>query len=218
VRSLERLSGRVVEGRYRRVDPNRTRLLFAPTARPVGHGRGYFADYWLFFPFVAVGVGESVTLAGGISLIPGTDQLIYAAPKVTLLNREDVSAGVGILAGTSTGSSDYGGLLYGIGTFGRSERAVSLGVGFAFGNGEMEERPVIMLGGELQVSGSVKLLTENYLVVGVKDGLLTSAGVRFFGDRLAADLGLMTLPALLDEMEGFPFIPIVGFAYNFGPR
>ncbi len=45
--------------------------------------------------------------------------------------------------------------------------------------------------------------------------VIVSAGIRFFGERIAADFALWTSPELLDD-DLFPFVPWVGFAYNFG--
>ena len=97
IKELERLSGEIVGGEYKRFDPNHTRLFFAPTARPLKQGHGYFSAYQIFFPFVAVGVTDFLSLAGGISLLPGLkEQIFYLAPKVTPIhvNNVDVSAGV----------------------------------------------------------------------------------------------------------------------------
>ena len=42
------------DGIYYATDPNYTRLFFAPTARALKKGSGYFADYELIFPGIAV--------------------------------------------------------------------------------------------------------------------------------------------------------------------
>ncbi len=223
IRSREVLQGRMVDGRFQRVDPNRTRLFFAPTARPLGAGQGYFADYQIFFPFVAAGVGDRVSLAGGFSLIPGSPaQVVYAAPKVTLVHRPGASVAVGGLVGTALGGEvsgeGYAGLAFGVGTFGSSRRAVTVGGGFAFAGAEGESAtsaPILLVGGEYQVSGSIKLLSENYVYVGEGATVVFSGGVRFFNETLAADLGLFSTPEAFGG-GGFPFIPWVGFAYNFG--
>jgi hypothetical protein len=55
IKELERLSGEIAAGEYKRFDPNNTRLFFAPTARPLKQGQGYFSAYQIFFPFVAIG-------------------------------------------------------------------------------------------------------------------------------------------------------------------
>jgi hypothetical protein len=58
------------------------------------------------------------------------------------------------------------------------------------------------------VARSVKLITENY---GWASGGLLSAGVRFFGDRLSADVALATP---LNSGGVFAF-PIVNFVWRF---
>lgn len=207
-----------VQGRIYRIDPNRTRLFFTPTARATGRGTGYVAFYEIFVPFVAVGVNDAVTLAGGMTINPGSGRLIYAAPKVTVFDRPTMSfavGGIGI-AGIGDAEDASAGLLFGIGTFGPPRTSLSVGLAFGYAESEFSKKPALMLGGEHQVSNSIKLLTENYIFVGVEDGVAISGGVRFFGDNLAADIGLFTFPALLEDGGSFPFIPWLGFAYNFG--
>ncbi|MFQ5584937.1 MAG: hypothetical protein ACE5GL_10920, partial [Calditrichia bacterium] len=73
-------------------------MLFAPTARPLKQGQGYFSVYQIFFPFVAVGVTDFFTLAGGVSLIPGArSQLLYVAPKITPLHLKKFDLAFGLL-------------------------------------------------------------------------------------------------------------------------
>jgi energy-converting hydrogenase Eha subunit B len=55
----------------------------------------------------------------------------------------------------------------------------------------------------------VKFITENY---GFQGGGLVSAGVRFIGDRLSADLGVF-VPIGLDEVI---LLPVVNFVWTFG--
>ena len=65
-----------------------------------------------------------------------------------------------------------------------------------------------MIGGEHRVSRRIKLLTESYLVGG--EGL-GSFGVRFIGERLTADLGLV-LPLGMNERFVFP---VANFVWRF---
>jgi hypothetical protein len=67
-----------------------------------------------------------------------------------------------------------------------------------------------MLGGDRVVRRNMKLITENYLAsTGVG---AVSGGVRFFGDRLSADLALV-LPIVETPLGVFP---VVNFVYLFG--
>lgn len=218
VRSRRAMAGRLVNGEYRPFDPNTTRLFFTATGRPLRKGHGYFADYYIFFPFIGYGVTDRFTAAGGVTLFPGTEgQLVYVAPKFTVLDSPGKAVSVGMLAGSGTGDliDSWGGIMYAAGTFGDPDRAITTGVGFLFGGGEVSNTPIFLIGGELRMGKGTKFLTENYIVLVDGGHAVISGGVRFFGERLAADLGFFSMPELLDE-GGFPFLPFVGFAYNFG--
>ncbi len=217
IKAVETMRGAMEDGDFVRYDPNRTRLFFAPTARSQRSGQGYFALYEVFFPYVSVGVGNVASLGGGITLIPGSpEQLMYGAAKFTLYERRNMAFAAGAFAATNTGADGSAGFVLGVGTFGPPNRALTLGVGFGFGNGDFEETAVFLIGGEVQLSNNVKLISENYVIPSIEDAVLVSGGIRFFGERLAADFSLATIPAILDETEGFPFLPWIGFAYNFG--
>ena len=114
IKSIEDVFGDVVEGEFRRGDPNRTRLLFAPTARSLKAGQGYFSIYEIFFPMLAFGVTDFATIAAGISLFPFVpNQLVYLAPKVTPLHFGSVDAAGGILyINTTAGDGDGVGIVY----------------------------------------------------------------------------------------------------------
>jgi len=217
IRSLVRLPGNVLGGEFLRSDPNYTRLFFAPTGRALKNGQGYFSTYEIFFPFVAVGIGDIVTLAGGMSLIPAADnQIFYLAPKITPIHFKDLDISAGVLYINVT-SADFSGLgiVYAVGTYGSSNGALTVGLGWGFSQGELANKPILLLGGELRVSNSVKFITENWIPPGT-DLIIYSFGVRFFGENLAADLGFIR-PSRFGA-SGFPFVPWIGFAYNFGAR
>lgn len=68
--------------------------------------------------------------------------------------------------------------------------------------------PVVMVGGEAPARRNIKWITENYAWKGT---VVTSGGVRFFGERLAADLVIAV--AVFDE--GTFAFPVVNFVYRF---
>ncbi len=215
VRSIEAMSGR----RFSGVDPNATRLLFGPTARALGSGTGYAALYQIIAPFVGVGIGDAVTLAGGATINPGSGRLVYLTPKVTLVSTDEADIAIGGFAGTFTGSGIDSSPLVGIGfavaTLGTSERAVTIGLGQGYADGSASN-VFALVGGEFQVGNRAKLLTENYLFyVGGDTEIVFSGGIRFFGDRLSADFGLFSASSLIGTGVGFPFLPFLGFATTF---
>jgi hypothetical protein len=207
----------------RRTDPNYSRLMFAPTGRPLRKGDGYFSDYELVFPGFAVGVTDNLSLAGGVSTIPGlglTEQLVYFSPKVgfNLSDRASVSVG-GLIAGVG-GDDDLGtlGIAFGVGTFGSADHSVSVGLGLAreLGDPFAQTEPILMLGGQTRLSRSVALVSESWLVLDGETPLSEQPfglALRFFGDRLSADVGVVLVGEVLEE--GLP-IPWLSVSYHFG--
>jgi hypothetical protein len=202
-------------GSFYRNDPSPTRLFFAPTARNPRAGGGVFADYYVFFPTLTIGIFNSFSLSGGISIFPGaSDQLIYGSPKVTARITPTLSAGAGVLYMGLPGDEDDVTLGYLVTTIGSTVRALTLGAGWVM-QSNADNRPGWLMGGELQVSNSLKLISENWFVVGDDSEAVFSVGVRFFGDHLAADFGLFTTSAAWDN-GGWPFLPWVDFSVTFG--
>lgn len=207
VASMAVARGRVVRGQFWREDPNATRLFFGPTARGMEKGSGYLAGYFLFMPFLGWAVTDDLILAGGTPFFGGFDERpFWLAPKLRVLDGERVDVAVGALAFAVEDES--AGVLYGVSTLGTPDRAVSLGLGFGFVNGDLSGSPAVMGGVELRMSRSTKLISENYLFPGGV-GLL-SIGPRFFGEKLSADLGV---GVVFDSEGGSGTFPLVNFVY-----
>jgi len=208
------ISSKIVEGKVWRTDPNQTRLFFAPTGRALKGGQGYFSVYEIFFPFIAVGASDYVTLAGGLSLFPGSsEQLFYLAPKITPLQLDKFDLSAGLLYIFVPTEEDNAGIFYAVGTFGTAAASITFGLGFGFSGGDVADKPVFAVGAELRSSNSVAFITENWFIPD-SEFQIVSFGLRFFGENLAADFGLVH--PLGADTQGFPFLPWLGFAYNFG--
>ncbi|MGI9626608.1 MAG: hypothetical protein ACR2QM_07225, partial [Longimicrobiales bacterium] len=153
-------------------------------------------------------------LSAGAPILLGELEPVYFAPKVQLFRTESAAVSVGVLA--LAYDSDTFGIAFGAGTFGNADRAVHLGVGFGFSGDDFESEPVAMFGAETRISRSAKLITENYLLPG-GSGTNTAftGGVRFIGDRVAADLGVGAL--IGDDATGC-CLPLVNISYAFGKR
>lgn len=217
IRSLSYPAGRMRDGAFWEEDPHATRLFFAPTGRSLAAGEGYVGVYELFFPFVTYGVTDAFTVAAGTPIVPGAiGEFAYLGPKLRIVDRARTQLSLGAFAGIFEGGT--AGLLYGVGTFGDRDNALTAGAGWAFyageGGSEMSERPLIMVGGETRVGRRLKLLTENYFVPG-ESAAVISGGVRLWGERLSADAGL---GAIVDEGCSGCVFPLVNFVYSFGTR
>ena len=222
VKAIKRSSGGVTSRRYLYDDPNHTRLLWMPTGRTLKAGGGYFADYYVFFPTLAYAVTDRFTLYGAMSLIPGVrldDQLFFFAPKVGIVQEKKFALAVGGMIIAVPDDDATPGIIYGVSTWGTKDTSLTVGAGWGWIRDESEweimDKPAIVLGGEHRVSSGVKLLMENWWFPyeDAKDHPVLSLGIRFFGRHLAADLGFIYVVGV--DLEGFPFIPWVDFAYNF---
>ena len=187
-----------------------TRLLFGPTGRALPKGEAYFGVYEFLLPFVQVGVTDRVSLGGGTPLFIGIEESnrpFWFTPKVQVLHRgtTDVAAGA-IHVFVPAGGA--GGIGYIVTTHGGEEGSVTGGAGLAYGS-DGGRAAVFMVGGERRVRRGLRLVSEAYLWKN-KNGL-ASAGVRFCGGRLSADVGL-GVPLGLGEVFAFP---VINFVYNF---
>jgi len=196
-------------------DPNESRLMFAPTGRPLGKGNGYFSDHYVLFPGVGYGLTKNLSVGAGISTMPAvglTDQLFYAtASSGWKLGGNSAVAVGGFLAGAQANEiADFGvAALYGVGTLGPPDRSLSVGIAAV---ATQEEEYVY---GSLRVARNLSLISENWLLLGGDFGEQPfGVALRFFNGRISADVGMVLVPDVLDE--GFP-VPWLSFSYHFGP-
>src|SRR5690606_9303778 len=111
----------------------------------------------------------------------------------------------------------------GVGTFGSSANGLTIGaVGFYGGRsvGDLDAADgIALLGGyESQPSTSGQFRTENYVfILDGGNGVINGVGLRFFGDRLAADLAIVGIGGSSEDFDEYEIIPVpyFGFAYNF---
>jgi hypothetical protein len=211
IASLKEMTGVVVDGEFLPPDPNATRLFFGPTGRSLQKGQAYFGVYEFVMPFVQVGVTDRLSIGGGTPLVFGLndegDRPFWITPKLQLLNRARTQVAVGTFQVLNP-HGDGGGVGYVVGTHGDTGGSFTVGAGLAYGN-EGGRAGVLMIGGERQVRRSLKLITESYIWKG-GDGL-ASVGIRFFGDRLSADLAI-AIPIGAEDLFAFP---VLNFVYMF---
>jgi hypothetical protein len=216
-------------------DPNDTRLMFAPTGRPLGQGNGYVSNHYVLFPGFAYGLTRNLSLGGGISTVPGIglgEQLFYVTGQAAFRPSEKTAFSIGGLY-TRGGDGDdvEAAVAYGVTTLGRAERSLTLGFALAStpeeepqfdGRGHYvgDERrwrsePILMVGGEARVGRRLAFVSENWLFL---DRPLSEQAfglaLRFFSNRISVDAGFVVVPEVLEE--GFP-IPWLSFSYHFGP-
>jgi hypothetical protein len=209
----------IKHGKYWFPDPNGSRLYLFPTGRMLPAGNAYFADYYIFFATGGYAVTDWCTLGAGMTLIPGLGldrQLFYFTPKIGLAatGRLHVASGALILKIPGLDKGDETplvGLADVVATYGEQDWGFTAGLGYGFAGHNWADRPLVLIGLDRRVSRHVTLISENWILPGVEDPMI-SYGVRFFGENLSADLAFFNI---IGEHSLFPGIPFVSFVFNF---
>lgn len=211
VASLKPVTGQVVGGEFWPADPNPTRLFFAPTGRSLKKGDAYFGVYEVMLPFVQYGVTDRLSIGGGTPLMfGGGEQPFWFTPKFQVAKAGSTEVALGVLHFVNLGDASIG-IAYAVATQGSNDNAVTIGFGYAYSSADRRRdgAPVVMIGGEKRISRRLKFVTENYWFSGVG---LVSGGVRFLGDRLSADVGLVS-PLTAGV---FVAAPMINFVWKMG--
>jgi len=207
--SLHKVDGIMSDGAFQPADPNATRMFFGPTGRSLKQGQVYLGVYEFLLPFVQVGVTDRISFGGGTPLVFGGDESgrpFWITPKVQVVSREKTQIAVGAFHGFVPGEGS-GGIAYAVGTYGNAASSFTVGAGVGYSE-DGGRAGVVMIGGEAQVRRNMKLITENYIWEG--GHAVVTGGVRFFSERLSADLALA-----LPITEGFYLAPVVNFVRIF---
>jgi hypothetical protein len=209
VRSLRRVEGTMQKGEFMPADPNGTRLFYGPTARSLRKGEVYLGVYELMMPVVQVGVTDRLSIGGGTPLVFGIDDWerpFWITPKFQVFNTGNTQAAVGVLHAFDT-DGEGGGVAYGVMTRGNTLGSVTGGAGMAYATAGGRTW-VVMVGGERTMHRHIRFVTENHFWGGADAGRgVLSAGVRFFGEKLAADLAVIV--PLVEDTFAFPMLNFV---------
>ena len=206
--SLRRVAGRMVNGEFRREDPNNTRLLFGPTGRALPKGEVYLGVYEVVMPFVQVGITDRISIGGGTPLIfdvDDWDRFYWVTPKVQVYSGGGLHVAAGLFHGFDSEST--GGIAYGVVTKEGAAGAFTVGGGLGY-NSDGGRGGVLMVGGDAPLRRSMKFVTENYFF---DSNVVTSAGIRFFGDHLSADVAV----GMVFSDGSATAFPLVNFVYRF---
>ncbi len=211
VKQVRVVRGQRYRGEFWPADPSDSRLFLAPTARVPGHGHGYAGVYELVIPSFGVGIGKIGMISGGFSVIPGIDlrdQVFYIAPKLQLFSSEYVQGAVGLFWVKPGTSEESVGMVYTGITAGDFRAAFSGGISFPFGSRSgFSEDPLLMLGGEVRATKSLKFITENWIVpLPGEEAAILSFGFRIIGSGLTVEAAVAT------TTEGGGFLPLVNFS------
>ena len=210
-------------GKYWFPNPNRTRLFWGPTARNLYKGDGYFFDLWVLFPGIAYGITDNIMVTGGVSIVPGADaedQLYYFSPKVGFAASDKWDVAFNFILFHLWDNSYYFGMANT--TYGTDDNSLSGGLGLAFTEDEVADKPVATLGAEYRLARRISAVGETWFIPGETDsGALCILGLRLMGEQLTVDIGAGFAVETdeenvdSDEDSGGNWVPYVDFVWNF---
>lgn len=227
---MTEFKGLVKGGKLFRPDPNKSMYLFAPSAFPIETGNKYCRDFCVFFPSINYGVNDIISLQAGFVWVPGIklDQIpLIASVKATVFQKDKIGLAAGAMYvripdfsednDDEFNTSGGGGFIFASGTYGDRFNHGSLLIGWGYGHSdgdwELMERPIVVLAGNFRVTNTIAIVTENWFPPDLKFSQFPfMVAARFFGKRIAVDIGGIFIIDLLSE--GLP-VPIINFTYHF---
>jgi len=226
---MTEFEGLVKEGKLYRTDPNKSMYLFAPSAFPIETGNKYCRDFCVFFPSINYGVNDIISLQAGFVWVPSLklDQIpLIGSIKATVYQEDKIGLAGGVMYvripdfsqdNNEFDTSGGGGFLFATGTYGDRFNHGSLLIGWGYGHSdsdwELMDRPIVVLAGNFRVSNTIAILTENWFPPDLEFGQFPfMVAGRFFGKKIAVDIGAIIILDVL--REGMP-IPIINFTYHF---
>lgn len=217
----------LIEGRFTRTDPTRTRTILSPTGRTLGGGTKRLATAIYVIPNASVGVTDRLDLSGTalVSVGSGSGGVIPAlGAKFGIVDTGSFAAAVGAtvvfpLSGDSDVNGSFIATPYVAATVGSEVRSLTLGLtgvvggDVTSGDAEVGQGALLQLGGHHQLSNSVALVGEVAVpLVEGGSGVGVLPGVRVFGDKFSVDVyGVL---GVADGGFG-GFAPLANFAYTF---
>jgi hypothetical protein len=209
-----------IEGVYWADHFQSTRYFWQPNGYGLKKGEGYYQNVWILFNQFSVGVTDHFLIGGGIMplfLFAGAPTPVWITPKVSIpIVKDKFNIGAGGLFLTVLGENLNLGIPYATATIGPRDKNVSVGVGYAYSEGQWADSPTITLSALIRTGQKGYILTENYYIGTGSDYLILMmlGGRRIIGQRAGLDFGLV-LP-LGPFVDQFVAIPWLGVTIPFG--
>jgi len=203
----------IVNGEYMFENPHATRYFYGPNGYGLKKGEGYYQNTWVLFNQVSVGFSDYFSVGTGMIpafLFGGTPTPVWITPKVSIpVQKDKVNLGAGVLAATVLGESGTSfGIAYGTFTYGSKDHNFSGGIGWAYSDAGLGDKPTLMFSGITRVGKKGYLLTENYFITTAWENIgIISVGGRTVQKKLAVDYGLF-MPLNIGATIAFPWLSI----------
>jgi hypothetical protein len=200
------------KGKYWFPNPNATRYFFAPSAINLEKRSGYYQNVYVLLNMFNYGVTDWFSIGAGFEFIttfsPETKPIAFITPKVGFPVGDKFHFGGGFLGGFF--AEETAGMFYALGTYGSTDRNISLGLGWGFVEETFQENPFVTFSGMLRTGRKFCLVTENWFIPTENYYAIISYGGRFFGPKISIDIGFLNNQDIIEFLPiGIPYVDFV---------
>ena len=187
------LEGGENNGKYYKYDPNTARMFAMTTGRPLKAGQSYLSFNEIIVPTFSIGITDYLSV-GGATIIPSRfyENMMFFV-KGTPYNSDKFAVSCGYIFGGNL-IEDFdllNGFVFSSATYGNNDNSITLGSGYGIRNDLSQDGVGYIIGGEVRIAKSIKLVSENWLLT---DGTLFIYGIRIFGEKWAGDIAFAGIP------------------------
>ncbi|TGE27524.1 hypothetical protein [Hymenobacter metallicola] len=169
---------------------NGTRLLLAPTARPLRRGETLVQAVGVLTLAASHGLSDKLSIGAEFDIPVGNN--FTRAGLLSLSGKFAVPVGeklhIGAHAGVFRAYDLLFGAVYGLGTYGTADHNLTAGLGYGYAFRRFSDIPTLVIGGATRVLRRLSLINETYIVGSTFLGLF---GARVAAPRLSGSLGLV---------------------------
>lgn len=196
-------------------NPNAIRHFLTETAFTVGEGTIQYHNIMLGGHIFTYGLSDDLSVSGAFELFSvfASDTPVLALSlKYTFDSDDDdihFALGGNLLTVSDGGSSVFSGSVFGLTTFGNKNNNLTIGLGYAFYDGETTETPAVQIGGMTRLTENLMFVADQMLVSDNSDSILVGTlALRMMWENFSLDVGVGT-----DYNSGA--IPIISGSYVF---
>jgi len=206
------------KGKYWFPNPNYSRYFIGPGIQ-LKKGDGYYQNVDLSVNTASYGITNFFSIGGGIELYSTLNghPIFLIMPKLGFEVTKSLWVGGGILYVNALESiGDFGGLgiAYASATYGNTNNNITAGAGWGYVGNDWANKPTFTLSGMTRLSRRFGLVTENWFVPTPDYYAIFTYGVRFIGEKIAVDIGLVNSKDIAKDFAiGFP--AFIDFVYKF---
>lgn len=170
-------------------DPTNSKLFISPTAKNLEACSGMVGLYEFIIPYANLGITDRVSIGAFLIPLPFNSSVAYNG-QVNVYSKKPYDIATGVFYFHSlkkSGEDNY--FLYGVTTISSNTKMINVLSGYS----PLTNNYFISIGGEIQISDEIKIVTDNWYLSSKADNIFFTLGLRFFEESYSFDLGAIAV-------------------------